>query len=82
MLRGSAARHASVAVQLAQRGGFTGYRLCRRPLQNSMTRSSDALMLVKFVLHLCKDCNPRFLKADGDLLAQNANGIRTQLLAL
>ena len=27
-----------------QRGGFTGYRLCRRPLQNSMTGWLDDMM--------------------------------------
>ena len=34
-------------VQLSvgeQRGGFTGYRLCRRPLQNSMTGWFDDTM--------------------------------------
>ena len=29
-----------------QRGGFTGYRLCRRPLQNSMTGWLDDMMTV------------------------------------
>ena len=32
-------RHAVAAVKPSQRGGFTGYRLCRRPLQNSMKHS-------------------------------------------
>ena len=27
-----------------QRGGFTGYRLCRRPLLDSMTRLLDDMM--------------------------------------
>ena len=39
---GTATRHAQQMWQ-AQRGGFTGCRLCRRPLQNSMLGCYDDL---------------------------------------
>jgi hypothetical protein len=37
-------RHAGVPFVGELRGGFTGYRLCRRPLQDSMTRWLDDRM--------------------------------------
>ena len=42
------ARHAGVVVEVPQRGGFTGYRLCRRPLIFDVWMSAglDASMVV------------------------------------
>ena len=44
-LRRPATRHTGVAVKPSQRGGFTGYRLCRRPIQHSMHRCVESLRL-------------------------------------
>ena len=40
----AASPHAGELSVGEQRGGFTGYRLCRRPLQNSMSGWLDDLM--------------------------------------
>ena len=48
---GTATRHAGVAVKPSQRGGFTGCRLCRRPLQNSMFGCYDDLSGAKKYNH-------------------------------